>query len=609
MLKDLRLHGAITPEIDFYAVLAGERLLVTHFYESVDDASGLGINFFLAGHNFHLDRQGLTFSGTGGGVSEYMFGSPMPLTDLAHKEVANRLLFFGAVPGEGGGLLFTPNVSGTVSWQDLFLEGNALSNCFFLLKVPWPYSVRRTQEVLLKTLGRMLKRSPSPGAGDDSRLADEILKELAEPDATLLLLRLAHRPHQQFYDFVRRFYHKEGEWGPPQEAFVSKLADEIGVEQYQRERIAIDILYKASRNRPILDEYKDILLGATGRSLTAAELARLNALRNTALRHGLPPTLFDTLDELLPSAAGRAEPPYLHTVREILHEKLLGGSPREAIGPAEMAQLLAAKQMAQHNHDSGFEQVLLDTGRMLDERAAESEDFEPFEVFSEMVTYFDRLDNAEAVVNQLVFMEHASISEEKVRSLQGNQQAFEELEPGLFQRLVVEPALKNPYALQYGKRKLSALMAGLQMVTHGDQTPAQVAARVDRLATEEHLHQHLYNGVRKRLRQFYYDLANPSHVRLLQVDMEAEATRRRIWPDPELPPGAFVLALEQVQQETEYLNSVYPRLLGGGDPQAREQFLQSSNLDRYHLEDLEREYRIARGLETPAAETTGLLAD
>lgn len=610
MLKDIRLHGAITPEIDYFAVLAGERLVVTHFYEIQNDAVGLRVSFFLAGQYFKLDREGITFSGTGGAVSEYMFGSPMPLNDLGHKEVHNRLLVFGAFQGEGGKISFSPNVSGSVSWRELFIEGNALSNSFFILKVPWPYSVRRTQEVLLKTLGRMLKRSRHPGAGDDSELSSEILKELAEPDATLLLLRVAHRPHQQFYDFVRRYYQKEGEWGPPQESFVSRLADELGVEQYQRERIAIDILYKATRNRPILDEYKDILLGAAEGALAAPDLQRLNTLRNMAVRHGLPPTLFDTLDQLLPSVTGRAEPPYLRGAREILHEKLLGANPpREVVGPTEIAQLLAAKQMAQQNHDSGFEQILLDTGRMLDERAAETGDFEAFEVFSEMVTYFDRLDNAEAVVNQLVFMEHASVTEEKIRSLHGNYQAFEELEPGLFQRLVVEPAQKNAYALQYGKRKLTALWAGLGRLERGGQF-SEIAVRVERLAKEEHLHQHLYEAIRKRLRQFFFDLSNPAHVRLLQADVEVEAAKHSAWGEAELPPAAFQLALEQVQKETDYLTSVYPRILSGADASLREQFLQTSQLDRYKLEELEREYRIARGLEaTPEEAIPGLLDD
>lgn len=603
MLKDIRLHGEITPEVDFFAVLAGEKLAVTHFYEIGEGAAGREASFFLAGSYFKLDQKGIAFSGTGGAVSEYMFGSPMPLNDLGHKEISNRLVVFGTYAGTAGQgrLEFTPNVSGVVSYRDLFLEGNALGNLFFLIKTPWPYSVRRTQEVLLKTLGRRLKRSPHPGAGNDSELAAEILKELSEPDATLLLLRLAHRPHRQFYDFVRGYYLKEGEWGEPQERFVTVLADELGIEQYQRKRIAIDILYKAERNRPILDEYKDILVSALEAPLSEAALGRINTLRGMAVRHGLPPTLFDTLDGLLPTAAaarGQAEAPYLRRVREILLGLFEATEAEEKrLQPNEVAELLSAKQRAHHGHDNGFEQVLLDTGRRLDEYTAETEDYQPFETFSELLTYLDRLDNAEAVVSHLVYMEHASISEEKVRSLLGNREAFETLEAGLFQRLVVDEALKNPYALGYGKRKLSVLLAGLQRVERGEQTCAEVAARVERLAKEEQLHERLYGGIRRRLKQFYFNLSNPAHVRLLQADLEAETLKQGHWAEGSLPPGAFDTALEQVQRETEYLNNIYPRILAGADQGIRDQFLSESHLDLYKVEELEREYRQAHGLE------------
>lgn len=610
MLKDIRLHGAITPEIDYYAVLAGEKLVVSHFHEISEGEDGARVAFFQAGQYFKLDAGGLSFSGTGGAVSEYMFGSPMPLNDLGHKEVANRLLIFGAHAGDGGRLAFSPNVAGSVSWRELFVEGNALSNSFFLLKVPWPYSVRRTQEVLLKTLGRMLKRSPQPAAGNDSELAYEILKELAEPAATLLLLRVSHRPNQQFYKFVRGYYEREGEWGASQEHFVSKLAAEIGVEEYQRQRIAIDILYKAGRNRPILDEYKDLLLTASEGALAATDLTRLNTLRNIAVRHGLPPTLFDTLDQLLPTLSGRAEPGYLKAVREILHERLLGDArTRGTLNAAEIARLLSAKQTAHNHHDSGFEQILLDTGRQLDERAAETGDFEAFEVFSELVTYFDRLDNASAVVNQLVFMDHASATEEKIRSLHGNRQAFDSLEESLFYRLVVEPALANPYALKYGKRKLVALWNGLQEVARGEQAFAHVAEDVEHLAQEEHLCQEIYDGIRKRIRLFYFDLSNPAHVRMLQTDVETDVLNQVDLNESGIPTHAFSRALEQIKLETEYLNSVYPRILAGGDLQQREEFLVTSHIDRYRIEELEREYRVARGLEAPAHDIASMLDD
>ncbi len=592
MLKDIRIHGAVTPDIDFYATLAGEKLISAPFYEVRDGASGKEASFFLAGMYFRLDAGGLSFSGTGGSVSEYMFGSPMPLQDLSHKEVKNRLVFFGTFQGEGG-LTFSAQTSGFQSYDDLFLNGNALSNSFFLVKVPWPYSVRRTQEVLLKTLGRVLKRSEQPGAGDDSALQGEILRELAEPEATLLLLRLVHRPHQRFFQFLQSYYRRVKEWGEAQERFVAPLAEELGVAQYQRERIAVDILYKDDRNRQVVDEYKDVLLQLMADTSSPSALARLNSLRNLAMRHGLPPSLFDTLDGLIPAAkpAAAREPQYLRRTREIFEGLFLSSRPpSEVIGSEEIAELLAYKQKAQQRRDNGFEQVLLETGRILDERAAEGKGFEAFEVFSEVVTFFDRLDNAEALINQLVFMEGATVSEDKVRSGLGNKRALDGIEKNLFYRMVLRPVLQNPYALHFGRLKAVALYEGLEQIEKGDRTLSEIAAELDALALQESAQHHLYEGIRQRLKKSYFDLSNAAHVRLLQREVEGELRKRGEWKG-DIPQGAFAAALEELKSESEYLNNVLPRVLEGGDPSLKEAFRQRSGLDLFRLEELEREYR------------------
>ena len=596
MLKDVRIHGSITQEIDFYANLAGEKLLTAPFYEMREGESGPEISFFLAGMYLKLDGHGITFSGTGGAVSEYMFGSPMPLQDLGHKEVKNRLVFFGAVSGDGG-LSFTSNVSGAQTYKSLFLDGNAVSNYFFLVKVPWPFSPRRTQETLLKTLGRVLKRSECPGQGNDSGFTGEILKELSEPDATLLLLRLVHKPHSQFYQFAREYYRRTREWGEPQSRFVASLAEEVGVEEYQRERLAIDILYKDHEHRQIVDEYKDILLSImTGESGPSA-VARLNSLRNLAMRHHLPLSLFDTLDGLIPAsvASREAEPPYLRQTREIFEGLFLTSkAPSETIGDTEVIKLLESKQAAQLRRDNGFEEILLETGRMLDERGMQTDMFESLEVFSRVVTYFDRLDNAEALINQLAFMEEATLNESKVRSILGNKRAFDALQPGLFDRLVVEPFLRNPYTLKSGYRKVEALVKGLQQVESGERTLAEIAVHVDELAHRERAVRYLYGGIRSHLQRFYFNLANPLHVRLLEREVTGEVGKR-VGEEALFAEGDFAAALEVVKRESEYVSNVLPRVLETNDQSLREQFLATSDLDLYRLEELEREYRQTHG--------------
>jgi len=599
MLKDVRVHGSITDNVDFYATLAGEKLLSAPFYEIAEENGNRTVSFFLSGMYFKLDQQGLAFSGTGGAVSEYMFGSNMPLQDLGNKAVRNRLLLFGTYMGEKG-LSFTPQVSGTSTYDDLFINGNAVSNSFYIIKTPWPYSVRRTQEVLLKTLGKILKRSENVGKGDDAALREEILRELAEPEATLLLLRLVHRSHQRFYQFVSEFYRREGEWTDKQKSFAVPLAKELGITQYQRERIAVDILYKDVDNQQVVDEYKDVLLELNaGRRDPASALPRLNSLRNLAMRHRLPPTLFDTLDGLIPAAEvteAEAEPEYLRKTREIFEGLFLSSKPpSEVVGHAEIIQLLSFKQQAQENRDNGFEQILLETGRILDEQAAEGGDLSAFEVFSEVVTYFDRFDNAVAPITQLAFMEHATLQEDKVRSILGNKRALDQIEEGLFKNLVVGSILDNPYLLRMGRLKVLALIEGLADLERGERTLADIVSEIKVLTDREVAEQRLFATIKKRIKSFYFDLSNPMHLRLLKRDTQGELLKRDDWSGP-VPEGAFEAALEQVKMESEYVNNVLPRVIESTDEQLKEDFLKRSKMDLYRMEELERKYLERHGL-------------
>jgi len=85
--------------------------------------------------------------------------------------------------------------------------------------------------------------------------------------------------------------------------------------------------------------------------------------------------------------------------------------------------------------------------------------------------------------------------------------------------------------------------------------------------------------------------------------VEGELKKREGWRGA-VPEGAFASALEDVKRESDYLNNVLPRILESGEDGLREEFLKSSGLDRFRVEELEREYRQAHGLEesSPAAD-------
>lgn len=603
MIKDIRLHGRHSKEIEFFANLAGEKPLSSHFYEIEKTEDEVKISFFLAGNYITLTKEKVLFSGTGGIVSEYMFGSPLPLNDLTHKEILNRLLLFGTRQGENG-LEFSSNLRGEITYKELFLEGNAISNTFFLIKTNWPYSLRRTQEVLLKILGKLLKRTSYVGEENDDALSESILKELSDPDALLLLIRLKHRTNSQFYKFVRRHYAKKKLWNDDDEKYVMKFADEINVEEYQRRRIIIDILYKSQENRAIVDEYKDILAVASSAHLDSNQIARLNSLRNLAMRHNLPLALFDTLDNLIPKAkdadSKERESPYLREMRSILEGLFLfSAKPKDVIGKDEISRLLKIKHTAHINRDNGFEHILLDTGRILDERAAETEDFEAFELFTEIVTYFDRLDNAMNVINHLAFLEEAEISEDKIRSLLGNKKLLDEIDPKIFEELLVEPIYNNSYSLRFGKKKIELLMSAIDKIERNEMNITQAAFQINLITNAERAHNFILQKIKELFSRFYFDLGKQSHISILKKEIFGLA-KKNFGEEYRVPEGAFESALEQFISENEYLTSIFPRILRENDQKLREEFIKEKNIDRSRLEEIEKEYKKGNRIEESA---------
>jgi uncharacterized protein (TIGR04442 family) len=91
MHQELRLHGHIDDNIEYFVTVAARDAGRCHFYEC--EAQRLRV--FAPGNEIVLDRTGLTHWGNGGSFCEYMYGVEQPVADLLKKEVANRLILFG----------------------------------------------------------------------------------------------------------------------------------------------------------------------------------------------------------------------------------------------------------------------------------------------------------------------------------------------------------------------------------------------------------------------------------------------------------------------------------------------------------------------------------
>lgn len=593
MIRAIVHHGFIANAIEYFAVVAGPDVDRRFFFEQISAPRGDVIRYFGGSSEIVLNPEGVRFRGNGGIFGEYMFGGHLPVGDLLNEEVVNRLVLFGTTVDARHELRFTTNTEGFERWDNLFLQGNAVANYFFFVDDRKRYpDVGDRQEATLKTIGKLLKRSKRVGAGNFLALAHEILEALAEPDSTLVVVRAVHRANQRLAEACQQAYATTR----TMEEINASLAD-LPIEPYQRERIQIDVIYHHPDNQELIDEYKRILASCAGSTIDSSARARLMRLRTLSLRNEVPLSIFDTLEEIVlqePRAVARKEdePDYIQSTREILGGFLLGRNITRKLSSLDLVQLMENKQKAAANRDQTFEEVLLETGRLIDEIGREEEDFERLESFGELVTLFDRIDHTTTLVNKLAFMDDVELSPEQVRSLLGNMQVFEKLRRGLFQQLFIDPVVNNEYALAYGKKKLYALTLGMISIENNEESIAGVVESIASLNRHERGYFAAYNLARRRMANFYLELNTPEGRETFRREIRAEIAH-----DPEMrelhdtmSESLLEEVITKIRLEAFYINQLLPKIVEEHDARLRNDFLSNSGLDRFQVEELESEY-------------------
>ncbi len=589
MYQEVRLHGHIDDTIEYFATAAARDAYRCYFYETQGDS----LRFFSPGNEFIIDKEGVNHRGNGGSFCEYMFGVDQPLPDLAKGDVRNRLVLYGATYEEGkNSLSFTDRTDGTLSYERIFFEGNALYNYYFFMTGSASGRVRNQQESILRLLGKVLKRSSNVGFADDSGLVEELFNLLGHK-SSLYLVKLINKKHKTYHEAFTELYftHKS----IPDEEYdkLKDLADQLGIDKYQQERIRIDVMYKHSDNRRIVDEYKSILIDCNQKgAITHQENARLTRLKTLSVRNKIPSALFYTLDEMLKhdKLVDLDEQDYISETRQILtgiflHEQEIDAN----LNNEDMIKLLHAKRQASENRDHMFEQLLLDTGKTCDEKIRDGADLQLLEMFSYIVTYFDRYDSTSANINQLAFMENVHFSEEIIRSLLGNREEFNNLANGMFSELFFEAIFDNKYLGGYGRKKIITLQNGLEQITDGRMTVQGLLGRLKNIDKEEKLYKILLDHVKERIRNFYSKYNTKAEQDALREEITEELINKKILAD-DIPADLFRSVVVNIKKEAIYIHNLLPEIIAEKDPALREDFLENSGLDRFYVEELEREY-------------------
>ncbi|MHB0968267.1 MAG: TIGR04442 family protein [Thermoanaerobaculia bacterium] len=600
MLQAIVHHGFVSDTIEYFATVAGPDLDRKFFFERTDSGGARPVRYFGGGSEVRLTLEGVHFAGNGGTFSEYMFGGHFPVQDLLNDEVVNRLVMFGGVyDDKTRELRFTPHTSGYETYENIFLQGNAVSNYFFFIDDRGRgLATEDRQERTLRSIGKVLKRSKKVGGGNFLDLASEILVNLGEPYSTLFLFRIVQRKNQKFYDACWRLYSRNRSLDDLT-ALVARLAPE-GVDAYQRERIQIDVIYHHEENQELINEYKRVLASCSSAQIGPSERARLQRLRTLSLRNEVPLSIFDTLEEIVlqESATSEArlptqqEPPYIQSTREILEGFLLGKTINKRLSTTDMVQLMENKQRAVENRNQLFEEILLETGRMIDESVRAEEDYERLESFGELITLFDRFDHTTTQISRMAFMDDVEMSQENVRSLLGNMHVFEGMRRGLFQSLFIDPIMANEYTLSFGRRKLYALILGLISIDNNEASLADVTAEIHHINRQERAYFAMYSLARRRMATFYLELNTAEGRETFRKEIADEVVRDPALRDLQDLIGEQLIdeVITKIRLEAFYINQLLPKIIDQQDGHLRKDFLANSGLDRFQVEELESEY-------------------
>ncbi len=589
MHQEIRLHGHLNDSIEYFAMAAARDAYNRYFFETSEN----GLRFFSPGNEFLLEVDQISHRGNGGSFCEYMFGVDQPLSDLAKPDARNRLVLYGAFyKDKSQNLEFTPKTEDSQSYDRIFFEGNAIHNYFFFLTGSVSGSLREQQESIAQLLGKTLKQSPHVGLGDDAELLDEIYSLLGHR-SSFYLVKLVNKKHKQYLDLFRELYSRYK--AIPDEEFLrlQELAVKLDIDKYQQERIRIDVMYKHPDNQRIVDEYKNILIECNRKGfINQLENARLTRLKTLSVRNKIPSALFYTLDELLKhdKLVDLEEQDYLAETRQVLEGIFFADAQIDvSINSEDMVQLLHAKRQASENRDHTFEHILLETGKACDEKIHAGADISLLENFSYIVTFFDRYDNTSAIINELAFMENVRFGEEHVRSLLGSKKAFGDLDPRLWKALFFSPVFENKYLGQFGRKKINCLEKGLTAIEEGKLTVAGLLEAMKGLAREEQIYGILLSHVKERIRNFYSRYNTRAEQEALLSEVTEELRNKKIF-EAEIPAALFRNVVVNIKKEAVYLHNLLPGIIAERDVALREDFLDNSGLDRFYVEELEREY-------------------
>jgi uncharacterized protein (TIGR04442 family) len=323
-------------------------------------------------------------------------------------------------------------------------------------------------------------------------------------------------------------------------------------------------------------------------------------LKTLSVRNKIPGALFYTMDEMLKKGRNLKsddEKDYIATTREILAGIFFREMEIESrIDRDDMLKLIQAKKKAVEIRDHTFDQLMLDASKEFDEKIRDGADTSLLDGFSYVITYLDRFDSVSNLVSQLAFMENVRVNGEMLQGLLEHKAAFDNLKDDCFQELFIRELFENAYLGRFGRRKITQLMSGLADIEALTSSIDNLNQQLHDIDREERFSVILLEHVRERIRNFYSKFATKADQDALRHEVTEELKTKENLKE-EIPDRLFEDTILTIKKEAMYLHSLLPQIISERNVGLREDFLENSGLDRFYVEELEREYFERNGLD------------
>jgi uncharacterized protein (TIGR04442 family) len=594
MIRDVHICGQVTDRYHYYTTVIGPHLNIRLLYDGQNEPGRTYDRFFGGGNELKVSEAGVSHSGNGGTFCSYMFGVDIPEKDLLRSDVRNRLVMHGAGYDEAHDRLnFSNATAGSESFGRIFNDGHAIANYYFFVLADIQGDLKTAQETLLRVGGKFLKRHDVNQGGRDGRdLAAALHEAMGIPQWTLFLVKIIDVHAEEYYRQYRDAYDAAREVTHERQRDFDDMARRFKLDPYQQERIHLDVIYEQEENKRIIDSYKEALTAHLENALPEQELMpKLNLLRAFSTRNKIPATIFDRLDSLLMhlNAPNKpAEPPFLVEARQIL-ENLFVRRVGAELFVEDLIQLLHAKRHALEHRYVGFEAVLLDAAHASDEWARLGKAMQLRVQFEQIISYFDVFDETSMLVNSIAFIDDYELNEDRVLPLIDARRTFDELKPNLFEELFLSPLENNQYLNIYGRKRIDALKHSLCGADDSQATCQALLGAIRAINEKAHLHRLIDSMLRVAVGNIHEEPLDPVQREALRLDVESRL-RSDYGIARSVDDNLFDSVLLGIEEEYFYANKLLPTIIATRDLKLRENFLLSSGLDRFRIEELEAAY-------------------